>query len=139
MVGALSFKLFEPLTYLINAGLKYFQYILNWLSDFPGMIHFGETTVNFDPSIICGIFICYFSRYIFKIMENISFIVCNYWGIIHFPFNGEVTFVDIGQGDSIIIREPFNRRVTMIDTGGKLNFKSRIGRIQSTPKMMPNE
>ena len=44
-------------------------------------------------------------------------------GIIHFPLNGEVTFVDIGQGDSIIIREPFNRRVTMIDTGGKLNFK----------------
>ncbi|MFR0771926.1 MAG: hypothetical protein ACLSH6_09310 [Limosilactobacillus pontis] len=37
--------------------------------------------------------------------------------VIHLPLNGEVTFVDIGQGDCILIREPFNRRVMMIDTG----------------------
>ncbi|MBM6604136.1 DNA internalization-related competence protein ComEC/Rec2 [Pediococcus acidilactici] len=40
------------------------------------------------------------------------------------PF-GEVTFFDVGQGDSILIREPFNRSVTMVDTGGKLRFGSR--------------
>lgn len=41
---------------------------------------------------------------------------------IHAPLNGEVTFADIGQGDSIIIRTPLNRQVIMIDTGGRLNF-----------------
>lgn len=42
---------------------------------------------------------------------------------IHFPLSGEVTFVDVGQGDSIIIKTPFNRRVVMIDTGGRLAFR----------------
>ncbi len=31
-------------------------------------------------------------------------------------------FIDIGQGDSILIRQPFNRSVALIDTGGRLNF-----------------
>lgn len=43
--------------------------------------------------------------------------------LINFPLTGEVTFVDVGQGDSIIIRTPLNRRVMMIDTGGRLNFR----------------
>ena len=123
LVGALIFKLFEPLTYLINAGLKCFQYILNWLSDFPGMIHFGK------PPLVLALLL--FAASLFVVSQETSLkswkiLVLLYvitGGIIHFPLNGEVTFVDIGQGDSIIIREPFNRRVTMIDTGGKLNFK----------------
>lgn len=41
---------------------------------------------------------------------------------IHFPLNGQVTFIDVGQGDSILITTPFRRKVFMIDTGGKLNF-----------------
>jgi len=42
---------------------------------------------------------------------------------IHVPVSGEVTFVDIGQGDCIIIREPFDQRVMMIDTGGDLQIQ----------------
>lgn len=41
---------------------------------------------------------------------------------IHFPLNGQVTFIDVGQGDSILITTPGRRKVFMIDTGGKLNF-----------------
>lgn len=44
------------------------------------------------------------------------------FGVIHLPLHGEVTYFDVGQGDSILIREPFNRRVTLIDTGGHLSF-----------------
>lgn len=35
---------------------------------------------------------------------------------------GEVVFVDVGQGDSILIKLPYNRGVYMIDTGGQLHF-----------------
>ncbi|MDF7672088.1 DNA internalization-related competence protein ComEC/Rec2 [Lactobacillus sp. ESL0701] len=42
--------------------------------------------------------------------------------MIHFPLTGQVTFIDVGQGDSILITTPLWRRVYMIDVGGKLNF-----------------
>ncbi|MGE8206179.1 DNA internalization-related competence protein ComEC/Rec2 [Heyndrickxia sp. NPDC080065] len=35
---------------------------------------------------------------------------------------GEVTFIDVGQGDSIFIRLPYHRGNYLIDTGGQLNF-----------------
>lgn len=35
---------------------------------------------------------------------------------------GEVIFIDIGQGDSILIKLPYNRGVYLIDTGGRITF-----------------
>lgn len=35
---------------------------------------------------------------------------------------GEVVFIDVGQGDSILIKLPYNRGVYLIDTGGQLHF-----------------
>lgn len=51
--------------------------------------------------------------------------------MIHFPLRGQVTFIDVGQGDSILITTPFPRRVYMIDTGGKLNFTGK----KTTPQL----
>ncbi|MDQ0218237.1 DNA internalization-related competence protein ComEC/Rec2 [Peribacillus cavernae] len=36
---------------------------------------------------------------------------------------GEVVFIDIGQGDAILIKLPFDRGNYLIDTGGRLLFK----------------
>lgn len=36
---------------------------------------------------------------------------------------GEVTFIDIGQGDSIFIKLPFNKGNYLIDTGGSISFE----------------
>lgn len=41
--------------------------------------------------------------------------------LVSFNPLGEVTFLDVGQGDAILIREPFNGEVMMIDVAGKLN------------------
>lgn len=39
-----------------------------------------------------------------------------------FPSTGQVTLIDIGQGDSILLTTPFRRKTCLIDTGGKLRF-----------------
>jgi len=43
---------------------------------------------------------------------------------IHFPLQGQVTFIDVGQGDSILITTPIFRKSYLIDTGGKVVFGS---------------
>lgn len=42
--------------------------------------------------------------------------------IPRFPLYSSVTFVDVGQGDSIVLQSFGNREVYVIDTGGKMNF-----------------
>lgn len=122
LLGALCFKFLPGVTAGINAGLQGFQRLLDWLATLPGMIHFGK------PPLLLGILL--FSLTLVALQDHrchqpwqwllVAYIVVGL--VIHFPVKGEVTFVDIGQGDAIIIREPFNRQVLMIDTGGKLAF-----------------
>lgn len=43
-----------------------------------------------------------------------------------YPFlnnNYEIYYLDVGQGDAILIRTPYNKENIMIDVGGKLNYK----------------
>jgi competence protein ComEC len=40
----------------------------------------------------------------------------------HESGEGQVDFIDVGQGDSIFIRSPISRSVILIDGGGTLNF-----------------
>ena len=40
----------------------------------------------------------------------------------YFSPRGEVIFIDVGQGDSVLIKLPYNRGTYMIDTGGRLHF-----------------
>ncbi|WP_243463042.1 DNA internalization-related competence protein ComEC/Rec2 [Mesobacillus boroniphilus] len=37
--------------------------------------------------------------------------------------NGQITFLDVGQGDSIFIRMPYNQGNYLIDTGGVMRFE----------------
>lgn len=58
-----------------------------------------------------------------KILASILLLIYSFAFIrIHCPIEGQVTFIDVGQGDSILVTTPFPRKVYMIDTGGKLNF-----------------
>ncbi|MGR9635048.1 hypothetical protein ACU82A_28260 [Bacillus cereus] len=38
----------------------------------------------------------------------------------YFRESGSVTFLDVGQGDAILIRLPYDQEIYLIDTGGTI-------------------
>lgn len=92
---------------------------------------FAQFTVGKPPILILGIliliqwflFINYQQRpldrkrlFIFLSL----FFFCSFFKMLN-PF-GMVAMIDVGQGDSLFIKEPFSHRVFLIDTGGQRSF-----------------
>ncbi|QLL70303.1 DNA internalization-related competence protein ComEC/Rec2 [Lactobacillus sp. 3B(2020)] len=109
---------------ITNQLLLIFQNTLIQIATWPGNVYFGKIS----PLIAVGLTVMalvliekesHFRRY-WSLLGSV-YLIC--FCFIHFPLSGEVTFVDIGQGDCAIIRTPFNRQVIMIDTGGQLTFR----------------
>ncbi len=43
--------------------------------------------------------------------------------LVYFNNNYEIYFLDVGQGDALLIRSPNNKENIMIDVGGRVNYK----------------
>lgn len=110
---------------VLNPLISLFEIILNFLDLLPGVIIFGR------PALWIALLLLILALKISS-TNSIKFkkwairFYCISWLVtwMYFKFIpfGEVTFFDVGQGDSILIRKPFNRSITLIDTGGKAQF-----------------
>ncbi|MDO4903784.1 MAG: DNA internalization-related competence protein ComEC/Rec2 [Limosilactobacillus sp.] len=122
VISAVSFLLTPVIANIGNSLLLVFQRLLTFFSDLPGEIHYGKPSLWWAV-ILFIVTLCLIensSKRWYVILGSLYF-AC--FMLIHFPLHGEVTFVDIGQGDNIIVETPFKRRVYMIDTGGKVTFQ----------------
>lgn len=124
IVGTLSFLWLPGLSHACAFLLEQLDHGLRLVGSWPGNILFGKPWWGFCW-LWWGSAWWLFSKPVAQRRRWLLGLLASYglaFGVIHLPLHGEVTYFDVGQGDSILIREPFNRRVTLIDTGGHLSF-----------------
>lgn len=119
-IGVLIFPIFPVLSNGIDYIIAELSTLITWLSKLPGNIIFGH--FNIGLALLATGMTFYLmqnfkSRRGWLILLSIYFV--GFVGL-KIPLHGSVAFVDIGQGDSIVIQMPYHREVTIIDTGGRL-------------------
>ena len=135
-VGVLTYRLIPSLTILIEEIFTIIMRAIGFLAQTKiGMITFGKITW-WQTIILLGmiIWIVTSSQKHNCQSKKIFYLGLVYLGLfisIHFPLYGQVSVIDVGQGDSILITTPIKRKAYLIDTGGKLNF----GRTKTEPQL----
>ncbi len=119
------FLMVTPFSFFIDNLLQYallfiskVLYNLSYYSINVRSLHLFEIII-----LICLIFLYYKynTKYIAYSYLFIIIIV-----IVNFNLRGEVSIIDIGQGDSIFIRYPYSGEVLLIDTGPEKSEKELI-------------
>ncbi|WP_223876918.1 DNA internalization-related competence protein ComEC/Rec2 [Lactiplantibacillus daoliensis] len=102
-------------------GLALFQTNINWVGTLPGLLTIGQPPAW--VAWLIGLMTLWLIRRPTKrLMVELVVAYTVMVMTLHWPWQGAIQFIDIGQGDSILIRQPFNRTVSLIDTGGRLQF-----------------
>ncbi|MBS4209048.1 DNA internalization-related competence protein ComEC/Rec2 [Bacillus sp. FJAT-50079] len=134
--------LFHPLFFLL---LEFGHYLISFsesiatrMSAFPfATIVTGKPSLLSLGCFIIGVFAFGLLRERGKsnVIATLPFIiiVTVHCLFVTFSPKGEVIFIDVGQGDSILIRLPYNRGIYLIDTGGTLSFPVEDWQKRSKP------
>lgn len=122
LIGAVVGLKFPMLAQMCDHLLGWFTRALDAIAAMPGMITFGKPHILLVIALVVLTLLLLAGRHQRQVIIGLTAVYTLAFMLIHFPVKGEVTFFDIGQGDSFMIREPLGRQITMIDTGGDVFF-----------------
>ncbi|WP_080844938.1 DNA internalization-related competence protein ComEC/Rec2 [Cytobacillus gottheilii] len=112
-----------------------------WVSEFPfAVLRLGipsSTILLFYAAGIILFFVLWEKRTGYKAFMGNLFIptavILLHYAVNTFSLYGEVTMLDVGQGDSIFIKLPFAQGNYLIDTGGILQFEEEPWQVREKP------
>jgi competence protein ComEC len=123
----------DPLLYPLNAMIIFTNNLTEKIAVLPwNTIVLGRPSMLFILLYGWGIFLFFvlwekgvkgMKKFFLFLFPCVLFL--GQYMLINLSLNGEVTFLDVGQGDSIFIRLPFGKGNYLIDTGGGLTFEKQ--------------
>ena len=122
-VFSIIFPIFEIAIEMCVYILKGMLLLMNDINTF---LVFSKPTLSFIIMYYIIFFVIIYQLSIHKKIIKYFLILCSL--IISFSFYsqykiyGEITMIDVGQGDCTLIRLPFNQGNILIDTGGNANY-----------------
>ena len=129
-----SHLLFVPIGNITEFVLTFLLTILNSVVSYFSKFHVFTLTFGKPPPwLIVLYYVVIFMVFIFWEKKGtiqrmkfplicFSFLLVIHWNINKLDRYGEVTLIDVGQGDSIYIELPFRKAVYLVDTGGNIQF-----------------
>nr|WP_170169984.1 DNA internalization-related competence protein ComEC/Rec2 [Vagococcus elongatus] len=105
--------------------LETFHQLLLFMGDW----RFTQMTTGTYSLLLLGILLFLLGGALYHFPENskkswrlVLILLFVLGGQKYMKIDGLIVFVDVGQGDSVVIQEPFHGKTVVIDTGGRLNF-----------------
>lgn len=86
----------------------------------PSLV-FGQPSISFFLLLLFLLACLYEMRKVKKWRYLFLLLVCSVFALVKHPLENEITIIDIGQGDSILLRD-WRGKTILIDTGGKVDF-----------------
>jgi competence protein ComEC len=129
IVQFFSVDIFQLLSFFLSLLIDYSNRIATTISLFSWTRAIpGKPTVPLIIAYSCSIFLAF---YLWEKGKPLIFALSLPWLVLcadmflpNVSPSGEVSIIDVGQGDSILINLPFNRGNYLIDTGGTISFSN---------------
>jgi len=114
--------IFNKLSFLLNIFTSIMEFISKISSNFLN-INLIFSKMNLFEIIIYYIIFILLIKYRKRIFYFIFIVyIILLYNVLNFDKNNYVYFIDVGQGDSALIKTQNNKTI-LIDTGGKINYK----------------
>ncbi len=125
------FAIYEPFRHLVSAATE-------WIAELPGQVWTAGQPDNLwlilmFASVLAGFVLIEKSG---RLLPGLTVILLTAFAFQLKPYTDQtayITFIDVGQGDSILIELPFRKAVYLVDTGGQVSFGEEDWRTPEKP------
>ncbi|KRM19049.1 late competence protein comec, dna transport [Ligilactobacillus hayakitensis DSM 18933 = JCM 14209] len=126
IIPAVALGIFiHPFTGISENILALISLSFSFFNKLPFLVTFGKPSLWVVVLLILNMFLLEIDSFRkFGLIFQVGIYLFSFFQI-HYFSPEEVTFFDIGQGDSALIKGKGSRDVTVIDTGGRVAFKQK--------------